>query len=45
LFIENYTDLERIAENMTNNVPKVYLKRIDLSNITLSSVENSSEGN
>jgi len=35
LFKENYTDLERIAENMTNNVSKVYLKQIDLSNTTL----------
>jgi len=35
LFKENYTVLERIAENMTNNVSKVYLKRIDLSNTTL----------
>jgi len=34
-------DLKKIAKNLTSDVPKVYLKRIDLSNSTSSSVENS----
>ncbi|XP_077260680.1 uncharacterized protein LOC143896600 isoform X2 [Temnothorax americanus] len=41
---ENYMDLEKIAQNLTNNVPKICLKRISLSNTTSSSIESDSKG-
>ncbi|XP_024888189.1 uncharacterized protein LOC112465051 [Temnothorax curvispinosus] len=37
-------DLEKIAQNLTNNVPKICLKRINLSNTTSSSIESDSKG-
>lgn len=37
--------LKKIAENMTNDIPKIYLKRINSTSTTASSIENSSEGN
>lgn len=38
-------DLKKIANNLMNNIPKVSLKRIDLTNNTSSSIESSNEGN
>lgn len=38
-------DLKKIANNLMNNIPKISLKQIDLTNNTSSSIESSNEGN
>lgn len=42
MFLESYTDLENIARNLKNDVPKINLQRIDLSS-SLSSIESGNE--